>query len=190
MANIMNTWYAETIKFLFALVLTAITGVTAYFWGRRRARERDLFLLWRNAFDRAAFRGAYQYHSEPERFQRAMSMVIKSIAMGKLFDSDGRELARVEGVYHGPSQIRNKQRRKAILQVRERVEEIRRLSLMRRENIDSERDKVVEEMNELWKSLGIEPMCLPTEFKSVEDIAVLMHDLQDEQIPPPTGVVP
>jgi hypothetical protein len=182
MAGIMNTWYAETINFLFALVLAAVTGVTTYFWARRRAREQDLFLIWRNAFDRAAFRGAYQYHSAPEPFQRAMSTVIKSIATGKLFDSDGRELGRVEGVYHGPSQIRHKQRRKTILEVRERLEKIRRLSLMgTTQNIDVERDKVVEQMNGVWKSLGIELMCLPKEFKEPDDIAVLLRDLQDEQ---------
>jgi methyl-accepting chemotaxis protein len=177
MAAIMNTWYTETINLLFALILSAITGVTAYFWGRRRARERDLFLIWRNAFDRAAFRGPYNYHSEKKPFQRAMSMVIKSIASGKLFDSDGRELARVDGVYHGPSQIRNKQRQKAILDVRERLEKIRRLSFTPGvQNIDFERDILVERMNGVWKSLGIEPMRLPTEFKGYDDVAALLED--------------
>jgi len=179
----MSTWYTETLKLLFALVLTAITGVTGYFWGRRRAREQDLFLIWRNAFDRAAFRGSYQYHSAPEPFQRAMSMVIKSIATGKLFDTDGRELAHVDGVYHGPSQIRNKERRKTILDVRNRLEKIRRLSLIPdAQNIDFERDRVIEQMNGVWKSLGIEPMSLPTEFREPDDIALLIRDLEDEQI--------
>lgn len=177
-----DVWNIEAINFLFSLLLAVITGVIAYLWGRRRARERDLFLLWRNAFDRAAFRGQYQIHSSKEDFRTALSQTLKTIATGRIIDGHGQELGRVEGVYFGPSQIRNKKRREAILDVRNRLQEIRQRSIddATNEELDDMRDEIIKKLNKVWEKLRIAPMLLPTEFTGKAEILIL-EDLKEEK---------
>ena len=174
----------ELFKFFLALLLAAITGLVTYFWGRRRSREKDLFLLWRNTFDRPAFRGSYMHHSKHEKFQKAISITLKAIATGKLFDGGGAELSRVEGIYHGPSQIRNIARKKTIIDVQNRLQKILRLSYSQPPDIvqmDYERNEIIGSLNKIWEKLGIEIMDLPTNFKEPENIPPgLLNEIENE----------
>jgi hypothetical protein len=181
-----DPWVRETIHSVVQLGVMAATGVIGYFWGRRRVRERDLFLLWRAAFDRPAFRGLYQVHSSEENFRRAISTVLKTVATGVLFDSNGHELNRVSGVYYGPSQIRSAARRDAVIDVQGRLQKLIRLSYRPRgtADLDGERNAIVKSMNAAWKTLNIAPMTLPTDYKDPDDIQFLLKELQEEVTQP------
>jgi len=177
-----NPWVNETIRSVLELGVIAVTGVIGYFWGRRRVRERDLFLLWRAAFDRPAFRGLYQIHSSEENFRRAISTILNTVATGILLDRSGHELNRVSGVYYGPSQIRSAARRKAVIEVQGRLQKLIRLSYSPRgtADLDGERNAIIEIMNRVWKSLSIVPVTLPTDYKDPEDVQVVLKELQEE----------
>jgi len=178
-----DPWLTEAIRSLFTLGVLAATGLTGYIWGRRRARERDLFLLWRTAFDRPAFRGAYQYHSSGENFRRAIATIIKSMATGILFDSSGHELIRVQGVYYGPSQIRSSSRREVLIEIQGRLQKLIRLSATGQQNsgLDNERDAIICRLNEVWRSLGIASMKLPTSYTDPGEIGSLVEELMEEE---------
>lgn len=115
----------------------------------------DLLMVWRNAFDLASFRGAYMYHSNHEQFRRAISHTIKSISTGKVFDTEGTEIDRVEGVYHGPWQIKNAAIRNVVLDVRNRLQKIIRLSYKAPDfpAIDNERNTIIRELKKYGKTL-------------------------------------
>jgi len=186
----MDTWLEQAIKSLFAIIGFVVTGFIGYLWGRKRARERDLLLLWRAAFDRPAFRGPFLHHSSQPTFRRAISTTLKTIATGILFDTGGHELNRVTGVYYGPSQIKSKKRRNVIIEVQGRLQKLIRLSNSLNnspsdaatiESIDNERDEIIAQMNKLWVDEHIEEMPLPKSYNDPADIQSLVRALQDEE---------
>jgi hypothetical protein len=190
--SLANAFVTGAITLASGLVLAATTGVVGYLWGRRRARERDLLVVWRNMFDRPAFRGSFTIHSNQEQFRRAIGLAIKAISTGKNFDTDGHELDRVEGVYHGPWQIQNPLRRRIAIDVRNRLQNIKRLSLQLPpsfseltendkktvELIEIDRETVIGQLNKVWSSIGIETMTLP---RCCNDEQFIMSELEEEE---------
>jgi len=174
----MTDWEKAAIVALIGLVGGWIAAAVAYLWQRRRASDKELFLLLRQAFDRPAFKGPYIWQSDQRAFREAIDITLKAVKTGRHFDRRGQEILRVEGRYPGSFSIRNPARRKAINDVEDRLERIAASSRKSPEEqtpemakqIDCDRDEVIRILNRIWKSLNIVEMRLPTEVKVLDEV--------------------
>lgn len=176
----METWQNTVLKAAIALVGTGVGGVVTYLWQRRRASDRELFLVLRGAFDRPAFKGPYLWHSDHDAFQQAIAITLKAVKTGRRFDRRGQELDRTEGRYRGTLSIRDPARRKAVQEVEDCLQRVLKPSKEMHgpdatlgataESIDRDRDQVIRVLNGVWRAFGIEEMRLPTAINSYEDV--------------------
>src|ERR1700735_5125302 len=80
------------IGFAGALAAALLGALATYLLGRRRASDRSVLELWRAAFDRSAFKGPYQWHSDQARFREAIELTIQCLNTGILQNRKGTVL--------------------------------------------------------------------------------------------------
>jgi hypothetical protein len=153
---------------------TILGAGLSYYLSQRQKSEKQIFWIWRVAFDRSAFKGKFIWHSNRDHFRKAISDTIKAIDTGLVTTRSGQEVTRGEG----KSFVKNKERRLKMDEVERRLEKIRGMVPQENEGItveiaveiDRERDKIIKEMNEIWRSLGIPELPIPTEIEKAEDV--------------------
>ena len=167
-------WFMTTALIgLLGVILGAVTSAFVSNWlQKRRISDREQFYSWRVAFDRAAFRGPYSYHSDQQPFIKAMKQTISAINTG-LMTSGGQKDTEHRG--KGKSQLRRADWRNSMGEVEKRLHKIvvaleARLSGVPvpyvdpdAVDIDAERNLVVGTMNGIWRQLNIPTLALPTE---------------------------
>jgi hypothetical protein len=141
-------------------------AVCKYVLDRRRASDKELFLFWRQAFNRPAFRGPFSWQTDPEPFRRAIEITLKAVNTGVLQDRRGQELGRSKGTTY----IRSRRRRSEMERVTIRLKRIHNLMGSPRSpeseaEIDSERNEVIKTMNGMFNELKIHPLPIPTEIE-------------------------
>lgn len=134
--------------------------------------DKQLFQAWHVAFDRPVFKGPWRWHSDIEKARRAIEALIQAVNTGDIRGS--REAGR------GRTYLRNKEWYAKMGEVERRLNRIRilvqevekpslepaRPSNEIAEEIDHERDEIIETLNEIWKSFGLEPLPKPSEEKT------------------------
>jgi hypothetical protein len=176
----METWQDTAIKTVIGLLGAGVGGIVTHLWKRRRASDRELFLVLRGAFDRPAFKGPYMWHSDHIAFQEAVAITLKAVKTGRRFDRRGQELDRADGRHRGTFSIRDPARRKVLEEVEDLLQRIIKYSKdmhgpdaalgVTAEHIDRDRDKIIRILNPVWCSLGIEEMRIPTAIVSIEEV--------------------
>jgi hypothetical protein len=155
-------------------ILGAITSAFVANWlQKRRISDKEQFYSWRVAFDRAAFRGKYSYHTDQQPFIDAMKQTIRAINTGLIIHSGGQRDTEHRG--KGKSQLRRADWRNSMDEVEKRLHKVV-VALEARlggtpvpyidpdtVDIDAERNLVVDTMNGIWRQLDIPTLDLPTE---------------------------
>jgi hypothetical protein len=131
--------------------------------------DKDLFRFYRKIFDRPAFRGPFSWQTDPQPFKRGMELTLKAINTGILTDKMGNTL--IEDM---PSrgEIRSERLRTTMEEVASSLKKICNLATSSVEpgltgvgNIDEERDEIIKKLNEIWITIGMTPLPIPTEIK-------------------------
>lgn len=131
--------------------------------------DKDLFRFYRKIFDRPAFRGPFSWQTDPKPFKRGMELTLKAINTGILKDKTGTTL--IEDM---PTRgdIRSETLRITMEEIAARLKKICNLvaspeepGLTGQGNVDEERDEIIKKLNEIWITIGIPPMTIPTEIK-------------------------
>jgi hypothetical protein len=174
-------WGAVTAALIAAVgaVLATVLGVVLT--QRLRPREisdKEQFRNWRDAFDRAAFKGPYTWHSDPDAFLKAIKDTLRTINTGAQYDGQ-----RLLTTGKGRGRIRNARWRAEMKEIERKLSYIRqsveergalapelatlpeppgqpRQSLP--ERMDEARDEIIIRLNRIWSDLGIEPLEVPT----------------------------
>jgi hypothetical protein len=82
--------YVEPLIGLVGGLLAALLGALAtHVLATKRASDRCVLEVWRAAFDRSAFKGTYDFHSDQERFKSAIRLTIQSVNTGVLQNRKG-----------------------------------------------------------------------------------------------------
>jgi hypothetical protein len=159
-----------------AVLAALVTVLVTNHQQRRRASDREVLELWRAAFDRAAFKGPYTWHSDPGRFREAIELTLQCINAGVLQNRKGTIL--------GKAKPKALMRNSALRSVGEAVE--RKLNRIRdlvppdgalgpgttpvADAIDRERDDVIDLLNDAWANARLPLLPRPTEAKSLDDV--------------------
>lgn len=131
--------------------------------------DKELFRFYRKIFDRPAFRGPFSWQTDPQPFKRGMELTLKAINTGILKDKTGSTL-----IDDMPTrgEIKSEKLRKTMEEVSASLKKICNLAASQVEhgltgqgNIDEERDDIIKTLNEIWITLGMPPMTIPTEIK-------------------------
>ena len=132
-------------------------------------QDKDLFRFYRRVFDRPAFRGPFSWQTDPQPFKRGMELTLKAINTGILKDKMGVTL--IEDM-PTRGEIKSERLRITMEEIAARLKKICNLAanpsepgLTGRGNIDEERDEIIKKLNEVWITIGISPMTIPTEIK-------------------------
>lgn len=162
------------IGFAGALAAALLGALATYLLGRRRASDRSVLELWRAAFDRSAFKGPYQWHSDQARFREAIELTIQCLNTGILQNRKGTVL----GTAKPKAQLKNPAWRLLGEDVERRLNRIRESIPASGlpdnpkivEAIERDRQKIVESLNDAWKRTGLPLLPLPTEAGTIADI--------------------
>lgn len=183
---------------LLRIVIPALIGVAgtvlgafvAYVLSRRRISDKEIFLIWRMAFDRRDFKGPYIWNSDPMPFKQAIDDTILAINTG-VIATRKRGLVVERG--KGKSYITNKKWRLKMDEVEKGLIKISNMS----ENIvkpleegkplddlpsaiDYERNEIIKILNEIWSTLRIPTLPIPTDVRDFDssNLPTLDYDLQ------------
>lgn len=154
------------------------SAVVTYRLSARRVSDREQLLKWQVAFNRSAFRGPYQMHSAQEPFIGAIDDTLQAIRTGMLVTRSKVEIVNQRG--KGLTDLKDRQLRAKMSDVVGRLETIRqsvRSQLDKRSlepdfvnEVDQDRDAVIQMMNQMWKRFGIDPLPLPTEIADYQRV--------------------
>jgi hypothetical protein len=139
---------------------------------RRKISDREAFALLLEAFDRPAFKGMFQWHSNQADFKKAIEDTILAVNTGKRISRSGHELR--EG--KGKTSIKNKEWRSLLEEVERSLNRIKVLSdndlqgRLAGPEIDAERDRIISLLNTAWTSLGLGGLQLPTAYASYSEV--------------------
>jgi hypothetical protein len=141
----------------------------------RETSDRGALELWRIAFDRPAFKGPYQWHSDQDAFRQAINLTIKCINTGSLYD---RHENTVSFNARARTQIENPEWRKAGEAMVSKLADLTRLiprdkqrpDQKTQEDIDQIRNEVIDILNPIWESVGLRTARRPTEAKDLEEV--------------------
>jgi len=131
-------------------------------------QDKDVFKFYRKIFDRPAFRGPFSWQTDPQPFRRGMELTLKAINTGILKDKMGITL--IEDM-PTKGEIRSERLRITMEEIAASLKKICNLAaspeepgLTRQGNIDEERDEIIKMLNEIWITIGIPPMTIPTDI--------------------------
>jgi hypothetical protein len=141
---------------------------------RRLASDKELFSVWRMAFDRPAFKGPFTWHSDQQAFRRTIDLTLKAVNTGVLLDRQGVELGRGKGKAY----IRDAKKRSVMDTVEKRLQRIQNLIPRSSDPqvekvataIDQERNEIIRSLNNIWNSLEIPLLPLPTDANDYNDV--------------------
>jgi len=159
---------------LVAILGSLLTAFVTYKLQRKRASDKELFYVWRMAFDRPAFKGPYTWHSDQLAFKRAIDLTLKAVNTGVLLDRHDVEMGRGRGKAY----IGNSKRRSTMDDVERRLNHIRGLipepGQPPQEGVaatmDDARDEIIRTLNEVWKELGIPLLPIPSKVGDMDDV--------------------
>jgi hypothetical protein len=142
----------------------------------REISDKDQFRDWREAFDRAAFKGPYLWNSDPKPFLKAITDTIRAVNTGARYDGD-----RLISSGKGKARIRNPRWRSEMDDIERELSYIRRsvdeairsdagepsymtahLDPSLAEHMDKARDDVISRLNAIWSDLRIPVLPVPT----------------------------
>ena len=157
------------IRLIIALISVAgsvLVAILAYMLSRRRISDKEMFWKWRVAFDRRAFKGPYNWHSDPQPFEKAIEETIEAVNTGVVVTGSG-------GGGLGKAYIRKADWRVKMEEVERRLSKIsnlvtgleKPLDETPAEAINRERDEIITTLNKIWKGLGIPELPIPTQVK-------------------------
>lgn len=186
----MDNLLSIVIPALIGVAGTVLGAVVAYVLSRRRISDKEIFLIWRMAFDRRAFKGPYIWNSDPMPFKQATDDTIQAINTG-LVATRKRGLVAERG--KGKSYVRNKKWRLKMDEVEKGLIKISNMS----QNIvkplgegkslddlslaiDYERNEIIKILNEIWITLKIPKLPIPTDVRDFDsaNLPTLDYDLQ------------
>jgi hypothetical protein len=142
--------------------------------------DRQLFDKLTAVFNRPAFRGTFLWQTNPEPFQRVMRLTIKALNTGTRQDNAGAALDPIESI----TRIKDK---KLYAVMQEVVTELKTIDNLIEANkseqgfinspgavdvtndIDRRRDGIINLLNNVWRSFGINTLPIPTEIKDSTD---------------------
>jgi len=186
----MDNLLGIVIPALIGVAGTVLGAVVAYVLSRRRISDKEIFLTWRMAFDRRAFKGPYIWNSDPMPFRQAIDDTIQAINTG-LVATRKRGLVVERG--KGKSYIRNKKWRlkmdeveKGLIKISNMIENIVKLFEEGKplddlpSAIDYERNEIIKILNEIWSTLRIPTLPIPTDVRDFDsaNLPTLDYDLQ------------
>lgn len=159
---------------LIAIVGSVFTAILTHKLERKRASDKELFSVWRMAFDRPAFKGPFNWQSDQLAFRRAIDLTLKAVNTGVLLDRQGVELGRGKGKAY----ISDSKRRLAMEAVERRLNHIQSLIPNPEEprdekvitTIDRDRDEIIKTLNDIWKGLEIPLLPIPSDVKDMDDV--------------------
>jgi hypothetical protein len=162
------------IGFAGALLAAVLGALVSYLLGQRRASDRSVLELWRAAFDRPAFKGPYQWHSDQERFREAIELTIQCVNTGILQNRKGT----VIGTAKPKAQLKNPAWRLLGEDVERRLNRIRESIPAAGlaadpeivEALEKDRKKIIESLNAAWKRTGLPLLPLPSEAETIADV--------------------
>ena len=165
---------ATIIGGLIAILGSLLTAFLTHKMERKRASDKELFYVWRMAFDRPAFKGPYTWHSDQLAFKRAIDLTLKAVNTGVLLDRHDVEMGRGRGKAY----IGNSKRRSAMDNVEHRLNHIRGLIPELGQPpqdgvaaaIDGERDEIIRMLNEVWKDMDIPLLPIPSKVGDMDDV--------------------
>lgn len=142
--------------------------------GRRRVSDKEQYRRWLSVFDRPAFRGHYNWKSDPEPFEEAITLVLQAVNTGNIFNRAGNELTELRGI--GKKQLSRADLQEQMDDVANRLQRIRVLAReqlasggrsreVNARQIDNERDTIIASMNEKWSSFGFRRLPKPTSIE-------------------------
>jgi hypothetical protein len=146
-------------------------------------QDKEIFLNYREAFDRPAFKGKYQFWSEwaydPDglsRFQKAITDTVLCLTTGARRTRSGKDL----GMGKGKTHIVNPGWRSDVDEVEKLLSAIFEIVDQNKYNpylidagpIDEYRDQIIRILNATWIALDIPPLPIPT---TVERHDKLVH---------------
>ncbi len=149
------------------LVGAILTPVVQDWLSRRRLTDKEIFDEWQRAFDRPAFRGRYDWHSDKAPFQQAIADTSLALHTGVRVSRSGR--ARGKGA--GIKDIKNPDWREKMRVVERRLNKISKVvqgleqpppGQTPADIIDSERDEIIKTLNEIWSALKLPELPIPT----------------------------
>jgi hypothetical protein len=163
-------------------IISGLVGATATLLGvfltqwltSRRARISDKKQMekWRVIFDQAAFKGLYEWKSEPDAFVQTLRQVTKAINTGQVVLSRGNHIDSMSGL--AKSQLRDHELRSIMDDVAGQLHSMRvliettpREALMTLEDpLDTQRDRMIKTLNRALGRVKLEKLKLPTEYEN------------------------
>ena len=138
--------------------------ISAWIAGWRKS-DTALFMNWRTAFDRPAFQDLHQGEENQPAFLNAMQDTLQAITTGTIYSRKGLWL----GSCGGKGAIKNSSWVKVMEEVSQRIRTIIKKqtifvnapTMMLSSEIDAQRYVILEQMNHIWKILGITAMDNP-----------------------------
>ena len=131
--------------------------------------DKEIFRFYRRIFDRPAFRGPFSWQTDPQPFKKGMELTLKAINTGILTDKSGAILVKDIPTR---SEIKSETLATAMENISARLKKICNLvasdlgpGLTGDGNVDEERDAIIKILNEIWITIGIRPMTIPTKIK-------------------------
>lgn len=179
----------DILEILITSILSVVAGVAVFLVQRavtqRRVGDRKIFRWYQAVFNRPAFRGPVVWTSDWQNYLLAVDDVIASINQGTTPQRQGPGGEQVPPATY----IKNDEWRSTMFEIVDRMTSIKKLvdeaerirleqgltypyelpdsarqELGRR--MDFERDKIIEELNDIWKALKLPPLTLPTKVLS------------------------
>ncbi|MGW4124421.1 hypothetical protein [Nocardia sp. NPDC004711] len=145
---------------------------------RRRSSDKEQLRKWLTVFDRPAFRGPYDWKSNPSKFEEAIDLVIKAVNSGHVFTRKGVEMTELRGI--GKAQLHDPRLREEMDVVVDNLQHIRALARAQLKGakmahevaaeIDQRRDRIIETLNSLWSSKGLRGLPKPTALAAYEEL--------------------
>jgi hypothetical protein len=152
----------EALMGVFGVVLGV---VLSYYLNKRRMSDKDLFQVWRVAFDRPAFKGKFSLHSDPLPFKKAIDDTIDAVNTGYVSSRSGKMVEQGKGKGY----IRNNKWRTEMDWIEMRLKRINELTPSSTPvdpviaaEIDRERDEIIIRLNGIWRALDISERPVPT----------------------------
>ena len=169
----METIETTSISAAAAVIAVILGAFVTYKLNNKRINDKKLFRFYQKVFDRPAFKGPHNMHSNQKEFKEAFRILISAVNTGVLTNRKGLVLDKAKS----KSEIKNTELRSAMNEVELSLKSIEMIipdSLPVDpeigKTIDSEWDSKIKLMNKIWRSFGEYDLQIPSEIGDIQDI--------------------
>ncbi len=136
--------------------------------------DREIFEFYRQAFNRPAFKGKWQWHSSLRQYDQAINDTIRAINTGILTTRSGKEFLRIFTDMYIANEQWRREKEKIVLRLSNIRISLQNANFMQPnvvgDVLDNERNEIIRSLNKILEALNIERLPIPTEATSLDDV--------------------